>query len=140
MIGMLRTMRSPGVSIGTMTIEWRRCFGVENPSSEIPITISILQFGCAAPVVNHLRPLITYSLPSRRILVWMLVASDEATSGSDIAKHERISPSSKGRSHCAYCSGVAHSFSNSILPVSGALQLNISEAHGMRPMISASGA
>ena len=30
---------------------------------------------------------------------WMLVASDEATSGSVIAKHERISPASSGSSH-----------------------------------------
>ena len=37
----------------------------------------------------------------------MLVASDEATSGSVIAKHERISPASSGSSHCRFCSARA---------------------------------
>jgi hypothetical protein len=36
--------------------------------------------------------------------VWMLVASEEATSGSVIAKAERISPSSSGLSHFALIS------------------------------------
>ena len=38
--------------------------------------------------------------------VSILVASDEATSGSVMAKAERILPSSKGSSHCAFCAGV----------------------------------
>ena len=37
----------------------------------------------------------------------MLVASEEATSGSVIAKAERILPSSSGSSHCFLCSGGA---------------------------------
>ena len=37
----------------------------------------------------------------------MLVASDDATSGSVIANAERISPSSSGSSHCSFCSGRA---------------------------------
>jgi hypothetical protein len=53
-----------------------------------------------------LRPVITYSSPSRRISVRMLVASDEATSGSVIAKAERISPASSGLSQRAVCAGV----------------------------------
>ena len=36
----------------------------------------------------------------------MLVASDEATSGSVIAKQERIFPSASGSSHCSFCAGV----------------------------------
>ncbi len=52
-----RTRRRPGASIGTMTTLWRR---VRSPLSSVtPITISWLQRGCAAPVENHLRPLIT---------------------------------------------------------------------------------
>jgi len=94
----------------------------------------------SAPVVNHLRPLITYSSPTRRMLVRMLVASAEATSGSVIAKQERISPCSSGLSQRSVCSSVANMCKSSMLPVSGALQLNASEAHGRRPMISASGA
>ncbi len=70
----------------------------------------------------------------------MFVASDEATSGSVIAKAERISPLTSGASHEAFCSGVAKCASTSMLPVSGALQLNTSLAHSTRPMRSASGA
>ena len=47
--------------------------------------------------------------PSATIDASILVASDEATSGSVIEKHERISPSSSGRSHFAFCSSVAKS-------------------------------
>ena len=38
--------------------------------------------------------------------VAMFVASEEATSGSVIAKADRIVPSRSGRSHCAFCSSV----------------------------------
>ena len=71
----------------------------------------------------------------------MFVASDEATSGSVIAKQERISPARSGSSHRAFCSGVPYRTSTSMLPVSGAEQLNTSGANaGDRPMISQSGA
>ena len=36
----------------------------------------------------------------------MLVASDEATSGSVIAKHERMCPRSSGSSHSLCCAWV----------------------------------
>jgi hypothetical protein len=50
-----RTRRTPGASIGTMTQEWRR---VRSASKSVtPSTIRKLQRGCAAPVINHLRPL-----------------------------------------------------------------------------------
>ena len=58
----------------------------------------ILQRGSIAPDDHHLRPLITYSSPSRSILVAMFVASEEATSGSVMQNADRISPSSSGRS------------------------------------------
>ena len=48
------------------------------------------QRGSAAPEVNHLRPLMTYSSPSRSIRVSMFVASELATAGSVIANPERI--------------------------------------------------
>jgi hypothetical protein len=70
----------------------------------------------------------------------MLVASDEATSGSVIAKAERISPSSSGRSQRSRCSSVPNWESTSMLPVSGAEQLHASEAMLVRPMSSASDA
>ena len=104
------------------------------------MTMKILVRGSAALVMNHLRPLMTQSPPSRAIEVRMLVASDEATSGSVMAKDERIAPSSSGFSHCSFCAGVAARCSSSMLPVSGALQLKTSDAQSMRPMISAQGA
>ena len=38
----------------------------------------------------------------------MLVASEDATAGSVIAKHERMRPSSRGSSHARCCSGVPY--------------------------------
>ena len=57
MIGTLRTIFTPGVFSGTMTIEWRLC--APAASSDTPITMAKAQFGCSAPLVNHLRPLMT---------------------------------------------------------------------------------
>jgi hypothetical protein len=70
----------------------------------------------------------------------MLVASELATSGSVMAKPERISPSSSGRSQRCCCSAVPKACNTSMLPVSGAEQLHASGAILVRPMISASGA
>ena len=64
--------------------------------SVLPMKMQILQRGSVAPVVYHLCPLMTYSLPSLTIDACTLVASLDATAGSVIAKHERISPSSSG--------------------------------------------
>jgi hypothetical protein len=69
------------------------------------------------------------------------VASELATAGSVIAKHERISPSSSGFSHCSFCSSVPNIVRISMLPVWGAAQFVASGAmSGLRPVISASGA
>jgi hypothetical protein len=126
------------VSIGTRI--WLCCLWI-GPSVEVlPITIMIRQFGCIAFVVHHLRPFSTYSSPSRSIRSWMLVASELATSGSVIANAERISPSSSGRSQRSFCASLPKPWSTSMLPVSGAEQLQASEAIGERPSISASGA
>src|SRR5882724_3964023 len=100
----MRWMVTPGASSGTRIMDcclWRGAEG-----SVLPMKIAILQRGSPAPDDHHLRPLITYSSPSRAILDLMFVASDEATSGSVIAKHERISPASSGFNHCCCCSGV----------------------------------
>ena len=106
----------------------------------MPITMNTLQLGCIAPVIHHLRPFSTYSSPSRSMLMAMLVASLDATSGSVMANAERIWPSSNGRSHMSFCSCVPNIVSTSMLPVSGAEQLHASLAMVLRPMISASGA
>ena len=68
--------------------------------------ISTLQRGWPAPDVHHLRPLITYSSPSRTISALMLVASDDATAGSVIEKPERISASSSGLSQRSLCASL----------------------------------
>jgi hypothetical protein len=94
----------PGVSIGTRIIDccrWRGAAGWL-----LPMKIAIRQRGSPAPEIHHLWPVMTYSSPSRMMLDRMLVASDEATSGSVIAKHDRICPASSGSSHCCRCSGV----------------------------------
>jgi hypothetical protein len=67
----------------------------------------ISQRGSPAPEVHHLRPLITYSSPLRTMEDWMFVASLDATSGSVMAKAERILPSSSGASQRVCCAGVA---------------------------------
>src|SRR5687768_7144888 len=102
--------------------------------------IASLQRASAAPVDHHFRPLMTYSFPAPLMEARIFVASEEATSGSVIAKHERISPSSSGFSHRSFCSGVPYFSRTSMLPVSGAEQLNTSDAHVTRPIVSASGA
>ena len=104
------------------------------------MTMATLQRLLAAPEIHHFRPLTTYWPLFRSILVWMLVASELATSGSVMAKQERISPSSRGLSHRSCCSGVPCSARISMFPVSGAEQLRLSGAMRLRPLISARGA
>jgi hypothetical protein len=62
------------------------------------------------------------------MLVSMLVASDDATAGSVIRNAERISPFISGFSHWRFCSLVPYRMNTSMLPVSGAEQLNTSDA------------
>jgi hypothetical protein len=81
-------------------------------------------------------PVDDVSSPSRTIDACTLVASLDATAGSVIAKHERISPFESGVSQRACCSGVPYSMSVSMLPVSARLQLKHSGASSERPMIS----
>ena len=142
--GMLRTTCTPDVSNGTSTMLccwWALAWVSVSPSAAFrAITISSLQFGCATPVINHLRPLSTNRSPSRRTVVCRLVGSLEATSGSDMAKAERMVPSSSGFSHCSRCCALAKRCSSSMLPVSGALQLKTSGAQCRRPISSARGA
>ena len=105
------------------------------------MTTRTRQRGSFAPVLHHLRPLMTYSSPTRSMRVAMLRASLLATSGSVIENAERISPASSGSSHCSFCSGVPNMCRISMLPVSGAAQLSASGAiSGDQPVSSASGA
>src|SRR5262249_16154533 len=128
----------PGASIGTRIIDCCLCLGAAG--SVLPMKIAILQRGSPAPDDHHFRPLMTYSSPWRRMLASILVASDDATEGSVMAKHERISPASKGLSQRSFCSAVPERATTSLFPVSGGEQLNTSAAITLRPMISHSGA
>jgi hypothetical protein len=93
------------VSIGTSTIDcWLWRLGLSG--SVLPMKMRILQRGSGAPEVHHLRPLMMYSSPLRSMRASMLVASDEATAGSVMAKPERILPSSSGTSHSCWWAGV----------------------------------
>ena len=67
----------------------------------------------------------------------MFVASELATAGSVMAKHDRISPVSNGRNHRSCCSTEPYRNKTSMLPVSGAEQLNASLAQTLAPMTSA---
>ena len=133
--GRLRTMVRPGVPRGTRIIDccwWRAASG-----SVLPMTMKMAHRSDAAPEIHHLRPFSTYSSPSRRIDSWMLVASDEATSGSVMAKADRMRPSSSGTSHSSFCWSVPNRASTSMFPVSGAEQFMASEARWLRPASSA---
>ncbi len=92
------------------------------------------------PVLHHLRPFSTTSSPSRMAVACMLVASEDATSGSVMQNAERIVPSSSGASQRARWASEPKCSSTSMLPVSGALQLHTSLAINERPMCSARGA
>ena len=106
--GTMRTIFTPGVSIGTITIEWR--WWRSACGSVTPMKMRNLQRGSPAPLVHHFWPLMTISSPSTSQVAFMLVASLDATAGSVMAKPERISPSSSGASQRSFCSSraVAH--------------------------------
>ena len=121
--------------MGTRIIE-ARAYGC---ASGLVTTIAIATEAPTAPEVNHLWPLITHSSPSSSARVRSVRGSEPATSGSVIEKQERISPSSNGASQCRFCSSVPCSAMISLLPVSGAAQLNaIGAIAGLRPISSQS--
>src|ERR1051326_9469712 len=96
---MPRLTVTPGAWLGTRIWEWRLWLRLSSASSPLtPITMKTLQFELIAPLDHHLRPLITYPSPSGVMVVAMLVASLEATSGSVMQKADLIRPPSSGRS------------------------------------------
>ena len=120
---------------------WRWC---RSPSgADRPMTIATLHSGAIAPLDHHLRPVTTISsvASSSSILQAMLLASEDATSGSVMEYAERMVPSSSGVSHRSRTAGRAKWASTSMFPVSGAAQFIASGASiGERPDSSASGA
>ena len=95
------------MSRGTRIIDCWRCRAADG--SVLPITMKTFALGFIAPVIHHLRPLTTYSSPSRSMRVAMWVASEEGTSGSVIANEDRTRPSSKGSSHSLRCCSLPNS-------------------------------
>jgi hypothetical protein len=98
--------------------------------------ITIANAAPSAPELNHLCPSIRQWSPSTTALVRSPVGSAPETSGSVIAKYERISPATSGYSQRWRCSAVPYWCRISALPVSGAWQPNTSGAQELRPMIS----
>ena len=78
----------------------------------------------SAPVISHLRPLITYSLPSNTAPVANWPGSDPAPPGSVIANTERWRPSMTGTRKRSTCSSLAILPSTNMLPSSGAAQFS----------------
>mmetsp|Transcript_12763 Transcript_12763/g.37201 ORF Transcript_12763/g.37201 Transcript_12763/m.37201 type:complete len:293 (-) Transcript_12763:309-1187(-) len=99
------------------------CANALASGSVLPIKIMTLQCKLPAPVHHHFRPFTTKSSPSSRISILIFVASELATSGSVIAKHDRIDPSSNGESHFSFCCSLPNLAMVSIFPVSGDAQL-----------------
>ena len=106
----------------------------------MPMKMSRRQWGWPVPELHHFLPFRTTCSPSMRAVACMLVASEEATSGSVMQNAERISPARSGFSQRCFCAAEPYFTSTSMLPVSGALQLKTSGAIEERPVISARGA
>ena len=74
--------------------------------------------------MNHLRPWITQSSPSRRAAVRIIDGSEpEPGAGSVMTKAERTLPSTMGCSQRFFCASVPTFSSTIMLPSSGAAQL-----------------
>lgn len=97
-------MFNPGVSMGTSTMLWR--LPTAASGSVTPMTMATRQSSRSAAVDHHLRPVRTQLSPSSATSSRTLLASELATSGSVIEKHDRISPSRSGASHSFFCASV----------------------------------
>ena len=115
-----------------MICDIRRC----GSASGSVTSIAIPNAAPSAPLANHLCASITHSSPSRTARPCSPVGSAPETSGSVIAKNERISPATSGASQRSFCSGVPNMWRISALPVSGAWQPNTRGPQALRPMIS----
>ncbi|MCY1240820.1 hypothetical protein D9M72_536860 [compost metagenome] len=75
----------------------------------------------SAPVISHLRPLMTKSSPSFTAVVFSSDGSAPAPGdGSVMQKQERTRPEASGFSQRAFCSSLQISCSMCMLPSSGA--------------------
>ena len=87
-----------------------------------PMTMATLQRGSPAPLLHHLRPLITYESPSRVMLQEMFVASLDATPGSVVT----------GRKFTSTCPpSVTLTLTHSPLSLTHSSSLSLSLAHSL---------
>src|SRR4051794_9320577 len=131
-VAMSRTIVTPGVSAGTMSIEarWEVC------ASGSVTAMTIRKSATEALEENHLWPLMTHSSPSSSARVWGSVGSGPGVSGSVIENAERRSPLSSGYRYWSFWSSVPAMARISELPESGAALPNTGGANGVVPRIS----
>lgn len=75
--------------------------------------------------------LLMYLIWAVHTYIQTYIQIDIHTSGSVMPKQDLILPSSRGSSHCLFCDSVPYFINTSMLPVSGALQLNTCKTHSM---------
>src|SRR5215218_2365755 len=132
MVGMSRTIVTPGVSAGTISIDarWYLC------ASGSVTAMTIRKSATEALDENHLWPLMTHSSPCSSARVCSRVGSDPADSGSVIENAERRSPARSGCRYCSFWSSVPAIARISELPESGAWLPNTDGANTDEPRIS----
>src|SRR4029078_8686256 len=87
----------------------------------------------AAPVMNHLRPLITHLPFLCSARVWIIEGAEPPPgAGSVIANDDFTLPSTIGRSHFSFCAGVPTLASRFMLPSSVAMPMNHHGGHHTR--------
>ena len=91
------SIRTPGVSSGTMNAEIPRC-----PALGSVFANTTLHDAWPAFVMNVFEPLRAYSSPRRSAVVFMRATSEPA-SGSESPNEHRIGSSRSGVSHAAFC-------------------------------------
>ena len=96
------------------------------------------QFGCRAPVENHLRPRTRYWSPSRLIVVCRPAGSEVAGPGSLMEKQDRISPLSSGSSHRSRCSASRKVEEFHVAAIGGIAVEHLGQ-HGMRRVLGQRG-
>ncbi len=131
MVPRTRSIVRPGVPLGTMIIDICWCGGF----SGFVLHMTMKKSAVGAFDVNHFRPLITHSSPSRVAVVSSSVGSAPAF-GSVIEKPLRSLPSSNGCIHFFFCSSSPPTAMSSALPESGAMLPNTCEPNTAAPMSS----
>ena len=90
----------------------------------------------SAPVISHLWPLITYSVPSKTASVASCPGSDPAPPGSVMANTDRCRPSITGTRNFSTCSALATLDRMNMLPSSGAAQFSATGPNVDQPAAS----